>query len=104
MLNLIIDSVNRRLIVYKKFNAAHQKTNYKISVFKIYLEKIEKKLFSFDEYHKAMLFLAKLISVLKNKLFIIKDVLSIKEIILFKIIMQEITFNRTRDDDDYNHS
>ena len=51
-----------------------------------------------------MLFLIKLISVLRNKLLIIKNVLSIKKIILFKVIMQETTLNRTRDDDDHNHS
>ena len=51
-----------------------------------------------------MLFLTKLISVLKNKLFIMRDVLSIKKTILFKTIMQETTLNRTRDDDDHNHS
>ena len=51
-----------------------------------------------------MLFLAKLISVLKNKLLIMKNVFSIKEIILFKVIMQETTLNRTRDDDDHNYS
>ena len=67
------------------------------------MKKIEKELFSFDEYHKVMLFLAKFISVLKNKLLIIKNVFSIRKTILFKIIMQETTFNRTRDDDDYNH-
>ena len=33
-----------------------------------------------------------------------RNVLSIKEIILFKVIMQETILNRTRDDDDYNHS
>ena len=41
--------------------------------------------------------------MLKNKLFIKKDVLNIKKIILFKIIMQKITLNRTREDDD-NHN
>ena len=51
-----------------------------------------------------MLFLAKLISVLKNKLFIIKNMLSIRKIILFKAIIQETTLNRTDDNDDYNHS
>ena len=96
--------MNRRLIVYKKFDATYQKTDQKVSVFKIYLKKIKKKLFSFDEYYKAMLFLAKLISVLKNKLFIMRDVLSTKKIILFKVIMQETTLNRTRDDDEHNHS
>ena len=50
-----------------------------------------------------MLFLVKFISVLKNKLFIMKDVPNIKEIILFKVIIQEITLSRTREDDDnYN--
>ena len=32
-----------------------------------------------------------------------KDVLSIKETILFKVIIQKTIFNRTRDDDDYNY-
>ena len=103
LLNLIIDSVNRRLIIYKKFNATHQKTDQKVSVFKIYLKEIKRKLLSFDEYHKAMLFLIKLISVLKNKLFIMKNVFSIRKTILFKVIMQEITFSRTRDDNEHNH-
>ena len=48
-----------------------------------------------------MLFLAKLILMLKNK--IMRNMLSTKEIILFKVIMQEITLNHRRDDDDYNH-
>ena len=47
-----------------------------------------------------MLFLIKLTSRLKNKIFIIKDVFNIKEIILFKIIMQKITLSRTRENDD----
>ena len=103
MLNLIIDSINRRLIVYEKFDATHQKINQKISVFKIYLKEIKRKLFFFDEYHKVMLFLAKFISMLKNKLFIIENVSNIKKIILSKVIMQEITLSRTREDDDnYN--
>ena len=50
-----------------------------------------------------MLFLAKLILVLKNKLLIKRDVLSIKETILFTIIMQKTIFSRTRDNDDYNY-
>ena len=51
-----------------------------------------------------MLFLAKPISMLKNKLFTMKNVLSTRKIILFKIIMQETILNRTRDDDEHNHS
>ena len=103
MLNLIIDSVNRRFIVYKKFDAIHQKIDQKISVFKIYLKEIKRKLSFFDEYHKVMLFLIKLTSMLKNKFFIIKNVFNIKKIILFKVIMQKITLSRTREDDD-NHN
>ena len=51
-----------------------------------------------------MLFLAKFTSVLKTKLFIMKNVLSIRKTILFKAIMQETTLNRTRDDNEHNHS
>ena len=68
------------------------------------MKEIKKELFFFDEYHKAMLFLIEFISILKNKLLIMRDVLSTKKIILFKVIMQETTLNRTRDDDEYNHS
>ena len=98
LLSLIIDSINRRLIVYEKFDAIHQKIDQKVSVFKIYLKEIERELSSFDEYHKIILFLIKLTSMLKNKLFIMKDVSNTRKTILFKIIMQEITLNRTRDD------
>ena len=104
LLNLIIDSINRRLIVYEKFNATHQKINQKVNVFKIYLKEIEKELSSFDEYYNIMLFLIKLILVLKNKLLIIKDVSNTKETILFKAIMQETIFNRTHNNNDHNYS
>ena len=103
LLNLIADSINCRFIAYEKFDAIHQKIDQKINVFKIYLKKIKKKLFFFDEYHKIMLFLIKLISILKNKLLIMKNVFNIKEIILFKIIIQKITLSRTRENDD-NHN
>ena len=104
LLNLVIDLINRRLIVYEKFDAIHQKINQKVNVFKIYLKEIKRELFLFDEYHKAMLFLIKLISMLKNKLFIMKNVFNIKETILFKIIMQEITLSRTRENDDNSNN
>ena len=103
MLNLIVDSVNRRLIAYEKFDATHQKIDQKINVFKIYLKEIKKELSPFDEYHKTMLFLTKLTSVLKNKLFTMKDVPNIKKTILFKVIMQKIILSRTREDDG-NHN
>ena len=51
-----------------------------------------------------MLFLAKLISVLKNKFFIMRNVSNIRETILFKTIMQKITLSRTREDDDNSNN
>ena len=103
MLNLIIDSINRRFIVYEKFDAIHQKIDQKISVFKIYLKEIKRELFFFDEYHRVMLFLIKLISMLKNKLLIMRNVFNIKKIILFKVIMQKIILSCTREGGD-NHN
>ena len=50
-----------------------------------------------------MLFLIKLIPILKNKLLIMKNMPNIKKIILFKIIMQKITMSRMRENDD-NHN
>ena len=51
-----------------------------------------------------MLFLVKFISVLKNKLFIMRNVSNIKKVILFKIIMQEIILSRTREDDNNSNN
>ena len=104
LLNLVIDSINRRLNVYEKFDAIYQKIDQKVSVFNIYLKKIKRKISFFGEYYKTMLFLTKLISVLKNKLFIIRNVFNIKKTILFKIIMQEIILSRTREDDNNSNN
>ena len=67
------------------------------------MKEIKKELSFFDEYQKIMLFLAKFTSMLKNKFFIMKNVLNIKKIILFKIIMQKIILSRTREEND-NHN
>ena len=104
LLNFVIDSINRWLIVYKNFNAAHQKIDQKVSVFKIHLKEIKKKLSFFDEYHKVMLFVIKFISVLKNKLFIMRNVLNTRKAILFKVIIQEIILSRTRENDNNNNN
>ena len=104
LLNFVVDSINRQFIVYENFDAIHQKIDQKVNVFKIYLKEIKRELFFFDKYHKTMLFLVKLISVLKNKLLIMKNVSNTKEIILFKIIMQKITLSRTREGDDNNNN
>ena len=87
LLNFIIDSINRRFIIYEKFDAIHQKIDQKVNTFKTYLKKRKRKLSFFDEYHKLMLFLTKLISVLKNKLFIMRNEFNIRKTILFKTIM-----------------
>ena len=87
LLNFIINSINRRLIVYEKFDTIHQKIDQKVNVFKIHLKEIKKELSFFDEYYKVMLFLTRFISVLKNKLLIMKNVFNTKMIILFKIII-----------------
>ena len=100
----MINLINRRLIVYEKFNAIHQKIHQKVNVFKFYLKEIKRELFFFDDYYKTMLFLVKLISVLKNKLVMMRDVFNIKKIDLFKVIMQEITLSRTREDGDNNNN
>ena len=104
LLNLVINSINRRFIVYKKFDAIYQKIDQKVNVFKIYLKEIEKELSFFNEYYQIILFLVKFIPVLKNKLFIIKDIFNIRKTILFKIIMQEITLSRTREEDKNNNN
>ena len=104
LLDLVIDSIKRRLIVYKKSDTIYQKIDQKVSVFKIDLKEIKKELSFFDEYHKVILFLIKFISVLKNKSFIIKDIFNIKKIILFKSIMQRIILSRTREGDDNNNN
>ena len=51
-----------------------------------------------------MLFLIKLTSMLKNQLFIMKDIFNTKKTIFFKIIMQEIKLSRTRENDDDNNN
>ena len=100
----MINSINRRFIIYEKFDAIHQKIDQKVSVFKIYLKEIKKELFFFDKYHKAILFLVKLISMLKNKFFIMRNMFNIRKTILFKIIMQKITLSRTRENDENSNN
>ena len=85
---------------YERFNVSHQKIDQKVNVFK----EIKRKLSSFDKYWKTILFLTKFTSVLKNKLFIKKDVFNIKKIIFFKIIIQKIILNRTRENDNNSNN
>ena len=41
--------MNRQFIIYKKFDATHQKIDQKVNIFKIYLKEIERELLSFDK-------------------------------------------------------
>ena len=51
------------------------------------MKEIKKELSFFDEYYKIMLFLTTLTLMLKNKLFIMKNIFNIRIIILLKTIM-----------------
>ena len=90
LLNFVIDLINRRLIIYKKFDAIYQKIDEKVNVFKIYLKELEKELLSFDEYYKVMLFLVKLTLVLKNKLFLIKIYQRLKRLYCLKSLCRKL--------------
>ena len=104
LLNLVIDSINDRFFIYKKFDVTHQKIDQKVNVFKIYLKEIKRKLSLFNEYYRVILFLIKFIFVLKNKFFMMKNVLNIRKVILLKVIIQKIILNRTCEDDDSNNN
>ena len=41
LLNFVINSINRRFIVYKKLYAIYQKIDQKVNIFKIYLKEIK---------------------------------------------------------------
>ena len=68
------------------------------------MKEIKRKLSSFNEYHKDILFLIKLTLVLKNKFFITKNISNIKKTILFKLFIQKIILSRTRKNDDSNNN
>ena len=59
----------------------------KIFVFKIYFEKFENHLLSFEKKYKANLFFAKLKSKLKNKISNINNIFKLREKILIIIII-----------------
>ena len=90
LLNFVIDSINRRFIIYEKFDAIYQKINQKVNVFKISLKKIKRKWPFFNEYYNVMLFLVKLISVLKNKLFIMKNVFNDRRLFYSKSLCKKL--------------
>ena len=68
------------------------------------MKKIENKLSSFNKYYDVILILIKLIPVLKNNYFIMRNMLNIKEFILFKIIMQKIILSCMRKGNDNSNN
>ena len=99
-LNLVFDFVNRKFLVYEKFENTKQLFNQKVFVFKIYLKKIESHLFEFIETHRANFFLIKLNAKLKFKILSIDEMFNTREKILIKIIMQKKTLKRVRSNDE----
>ena len=100
--NLIFDFVNRRFLVYEKFENIKQLFNQKIFVFKIYLKKTKSHLFEFIETYRAIFFLIKLNAKLKFKILNIDEIFNTREKILIKIIMQKKTLKRMRSNNE-NH-
>ena len=104
LLNLIADSVNRRLNVYERWEKAKQNSNQKITAFKVYLKDLKSHLFEFEEIYKAFIFFAKLRHELKQKIFDIGSVSDTRKDILKIVIMQKKNLKRQRngDGDDEN--
>ena len=89
LLNLIVDSVNRRLNVYERWKNVKQNSNQKISIFKIYLKNLKSHLLEFEKIHKAFIFFVKLRFELKQKILNIDNVSNIRKNILGVVIMQK---------------
>ena len=96
LLDLMIDSTNRRLLVYERWIDAMQKSNQKIFAFKTYLKKIKNHMLSFVEMHRANFLLIKLKNDLKNKILNTREMSHTREEILVKTIMQKKTLKRNK--------
>lgn len=81
-------------MAYERWEAAKQRPDQKVTVFKAYLEDLEGHLPPFSEEHRAMIFLAKLNPDLKIKVLGTGIVLKTREEILAQAIMQEKTLER----------
>ncbi len=87
LLNLIANSINRRLLVYERWKNARQKLDQKIIAFKKYLDELKIYLLSLLEKHRIYIFLIKLKSNLKVKILDINNVLNTRDELLAIIIM-----------------
>ena len=96
LLNLVADSMNRRLVVYENWERARQRSNQKVSSFKNELEKYETHLSSFDTIHSINFFFCKLLSSMKKKLLNIEKVSTIRKNLFAKIVMLKKIIERER--------
>ena len=96
LLNLVADSVNRRLIVYENWERTRQRSNQKVSDFKSELEEYEIHLPSFEKVHRINFFFCKLLSSLKEKLLSIEKMPTTREDLFAKTIMLKKTLKRER--------
>ena len=68
LLDLVANPINCRLVAYKHWEAAKQRPDQKVLVFKAYLEELEAHLPPLDEDVRINFFLAKLKPELKEKI------------------------------------
>ena len=77
-----------------------QKSNQKVTTFKIYLKQLKNHMLELSKIHRANFFLVKFKSKLKSKILDIDNVSNVKKKILAATIMQKTIFERTRFDDE----
>ena len=109
LLNLVANSTNRRFLFYERWMKTEQKSNQRVTMFKIYLEKLKIHMLALSKNHRINFFLVKLKSNFKNLILRIDNVSQMREKILVITIMQKRTLERnTRSDDESenteNHS
>ena len=100
LLNLIVDSVNRRLNVYKRWKNVKQNSNQKVSIFKIYLKNLKNHLLEFEKIHKTFIFFVKFRFEFKQKILNIDNVSNTRKNILSVVIMQKKNLKRQRENND----
>ena len=89
LLDLVADPINRHLGAYECWEAAKQRLDQKVSVFKAYLEELKAHLPPSNQDVRANFFLAKLKPELKEKILATGNVPKQWEKILAQAIMQE---------------
>ena len=104
LLDLVANSTNRRLLFYERWMKTEQKSNQRVTMFKIYLEKLKIHMLALSKNHRVNFFLVKLKSNLKNLILRIDTVSQMREKILVITIMQKRTLERSTRSDDESES